>query len=105
MGDRFFRRLWQGSAPFITWALHFFLVYVLVAAGCGTAFESSLRAVLLSASVLALAAIAWPPLSRRGQCEHHGLLGASRLGSAVLACIGVLWATLPMLWLPLCGWP
>lgn len=103
MGDHFFRRLLQGCAPLMVWALHFFGVYVLAEAGCGTAIEPALRWLLPLASVLALAAIA--SMLLRGRPDGASLLGTASLGSGLLALTGVLWTTLPMLWLPTCGWP
>lgn len=108
MGDRFFRQLLQGSAPLMVWALHFFAVYVLAEAGCGRAFEPALRWALPMASVLALATIALMLLLRRlrvGGRSGESVLRTASLGSGVLALIGVLWTSLPMLWLPPCGWP
>ena len=100
--DRFARRLLIGSAPLMVWALHFFAVYVLVAAACCTPFaDRALRATLLLASALAVAAIVG--LLLRGRRRGPGsLLHAATTGSGVLALAGVVWTTLPMLSLPLC---
>lgn len=111
--ERVFGPLWQGGAPFIVWALHFFAVYVLVASGCTAGWQdvallgtSLLRVVLVLVCAVALAGIAWllwradggrPP---RGQ---RGLLAVAAAGSAWLSLVGVAWVSVPVLMLPLCA--
>lgn len=105
--------LWQGGGPFFVWALHFFGVYVLDAAGCNAGWDeaalagtSLLRVLLVAVSALALGWIAWllwradggrPPRGR------EGLLAVAAAGSAWLALVGVAWVSVPVLMLPLCG--
>lgn len=111
--ERIVGPFWQGGGPFIVWALHFFGLYVLVAAGCTAGWAevpllgtSLLRVLLIAASMLALAWIAWllmhadggrPPQGTRG------LLSVAAAGSAWLALIGVAWASAPVLMLPVCS--
>lgn len=105
--------LWQGSAAFIVWALHFFGLYVLVAVGCTQGWAdvpllgtSLLRVLLAAASLLALGWIggllwrAGGGLRRRG---GEDLLSVAAAGGAWLALIAVLWASLPALLLPMCS--
>lgn len=111
--ERIVGPLWQGGGPFIVWALHFFALYVLVAAGCTAGWAewpllgtSVLRVLLVATSVLALGAIAWllwradggrPPRGTRG------LLAVAAAGSAWLALVGVAWVSVPVLMLPMCA--
>ncbi len=97
MGDRFFPRLWQGTAPLLLWAAHFFFCYLYsAAAGC----SGTTHAVLLGATVAALLAGAWllkdACVLREGK-RRHGLLDMARIGTAVLALAGIAWGTLPLL--------
>lgn len=95
MGDRFFRRLGEGTAPLLLWGGHFFFCYLYAAAaGCGGAT----LAVLVGVTLLALAAAAW--LLRRA-CVlargAYGLMNVARIGGAVLALAGIAWGGLPLL--------
>lgn len=111
-GERFAGPLWQGGGPFIVWALHFFGLYVLVAAGCTAGWEevpllgtSLLRVLLVAVSVLALACIAWLLLHASGGRRpqgSHGLLAVAAAGSAWLSLVGVAWVSAPVLMLPIC---
>jgi hypothetical protein len=99
MGDGFFRKLWQGTAPLILWAGHFFFCYLYVAAGCGAAS----RAVLLAVTAVALAIAGWFVAAA---CRHRApdtLLEAARLGCAVLGAAGIAWSALPLLAFDACG--
>lgn len=112
--ERIVGPLWQGGGSLIVWALHFFGVYVLVAVGCDAGWSDAplagtnvLRALLLLASVFALAVIGlllWrsgdgSSLGRRASAG--GLLAvAARIGCC-LALIGVVWVSLPLLMVPL----
>ncbi|MBA3596943.1 MAG: hypothetical protein H0W40_06145 [Methylibium sp.] len=105
--------LWQGGGPFIVWALHFFGLYVLVAAGCTAGWAelpllgtSLLRVLLIATSLLAMAWITWLLLrAHRGLPPRgsRGLLAAAASGSAWLALVGVVWASAPALMLPMCS--
>ena len=103
MSESFFARLWAGSAPLVIWAVHFFAAYAVVAAGCGSTLQPYLRPGLFGAGALALAAIGWLVWRQRRARTLHGVGGAARIGSAVLACIGIAWTTLPLLLVPVCS--
>lgn len=97
MGDRFFDRLWQGTAPLLLWATHFFFCYLYAAAaGC----SGTTTAVLLGATVAALLAGAWllrRACVRRDGKRRYGLLDMARIGTAVLALAGIAWGSMPLL--------
>ena len=103
MPESFFRRLWTSSAPLVIWAVHFFAAYAVVAAGCGTSLQPFLRTGLLAAGAVAVAAIAWLLWHQRSARTLHRLGGAARVGSGVLAGIGIAWTTLPLLLVPVCS--
>lgn len=111
---RFGRAVWQATAPLWLWALHFFGLYVGVAAGCtrgwGEARWAGLPLVSLalgafSAAVLAL--LAW--MTWRAARDRDWLDGldptvaALRLGGGALALVGTAWETVPLLLIPPCG--
>jgi hypothetical protein len=109
--EQIVRPVWRGSGPFIVWALHFFGLYVLVAAGCTAGWAeapllgtSVLRVLLLAASVLALGCIGWMLWRADGGRPRgtRGLLAVAAAGSAWLALIAVAWASVPALMLPMC---
>lgn len=106
--EHFFGHLLQGAGPLIVWALHFLVSYVLVAAGCCTAFAQStwlgvpaLRIALWAASTLALIVIGL--LIARSLRLQGGLARTAGAGCGALALIGVAWTTLPVWALPLCS--
>jgi len=79
--------LWQGGGPFIVWALHFFGLYVLVAAGCTSGWAevpllgtSLLRVLLIAVSVLAMAWITWLLLRSDGGRQPQGSRGLLAVG-------------------------
>jgi len=107
--EHLLRHLLQGSGALIVWALHFFGVYGLVAAGCCTAFAqttwfgmSALRVLLWALSALAALAITW--LIACGLRRPPSVLRSAGVLGGALALLGVAWTTLPMsFWaLPLC---
>jgi hypothetical protein len=106
--EHFLRRLLQGSAPLMVWALHFFGAYALVAAGCCTALAHTpwfgvpaLHVTLWLLSALAVAVIAG--LIARNLRLPRGLLRSAAAGGGLLALLAVAWTTLPMLLVvPLC---
>jgi hypothetical protein len=106
--ERFFRRLLLGSAPLWIWALHFFGAYALVASACCTALQRTdwfgvpaLRVALWALSALAVMAIA--ALLLKSRPLPRGLLRSAAVLGGLLALLGVVWTTLPMLAaLPLC---
>ena len=107
-GERFLHHVVQGGGPLMVWVLHFFGAFVLVAAGCCTAFAETqwfgVAALRVSLWLLsALAAIVLALLIARSLRLPRGLLRSAGAGGGVLALLGVAWTTLPMLWaLPLC---
>lgn len=93
MGERFFHKLWQGTAPLVVWAAHFFFCYLYAAAACGRGTWAVLAGVTLAALAAAgrLAWQAWPPGGR-----PRGMLQAARLGGAILALVAIAWGALPL---------
>ncbi|GGY10458.1 hypothetical protein GJV26_27460 [Massilia dura] len=93
MGDRFFHKLWQGTAPLVLWATHFFFCYLYAASGC----RRETWAVLLGVTLAALALAGW--LVRQGWQggkEPRTLLGMAQLGGAVLALVALAWSAMPL---------
>lgn len=110
--ERFLRRLALASAPLWIWALHFFLVYALVAVGCDAGPDGArrlaaapLRGIALASGVAALGAIAlgWHAAGRR--CAPWGgrLGDVARHAGALLAAVGVAWGMLAALLLAPCA--
>ncbi|WP_338762367.1 hypothetical protein [Massilia sp. METH4] len=93
MGDRFWSRSWQGSAPLVLWAAHFFFCYLVAAAGC----RPWTWAVLLGATVVASVLAGWLAWTAcHGNGAQGGLLGVARRWGAVLAFIAIVWGGLPL---------
>ncbi len=93
MGDRFFHKLWQGTAPLILWATHFFFCYLYAASGC----RRETWAVLLGVTLAALALAGW--LVRQGWQGGKAprtLLRMAQLGGAVLALVAIAWSAMPL---------
>jgi hypothetical protein len=111
--DRLFTQMFQGTAPLLVWAAHFFFCYAYTAAACTTGAErghpgSDPVNVLALASLLAAVAtgtLLWRAV-RQLDCEAAGdrLLDWAKVGSAVLALIGILWTSVPMFMLDACAW-
>lgn len=110
--ERFLRRLALASAPLWIWALHFFLVYALVAVGCDAGPDGArrlaavpLRGIALAAGGLALGAIAlgWHAAGRRHAREPGRLRDVARHAGALLAAIGVAWGMLAVLLVAPCA--
>lgn len=100
MGDRFWSRLWQGTAPLVLWAAHFFFCYLYAAAGCGP----RTWAVLLGVTVVALAVAAWLVWTSWPHEGHsRSLPRMARQGSAILALVAIAWGGLPLLVFGGCG--
>ncbi|MFC0131047.1 hypothetical protein [Massilia eurypsychrophila] len=109
MRDHFWSRLLRGTLPLIVWAAHWFAAYALVAAQCSPAAispESPRRWMLWVLSALALGACALMLWRARKTLAHAGgdisLLDWAAAGSAVLATMGIVWTTLPMLMIDGC---
>jgi uncharacterized membrane protein YebE (DUF533 family) len=112
MGDRFFYRLWQGTAPLVLWAAHFFFCYLYAASGC----RRETWAVLAGVTLAALAAAGWlawqawreEQKEQKGQGEQSrdgppGLLRMARLGAAILALVAIAWSALALFVSGTCG--
>jgi hypothetical protein len=109
MGDRFFYRLWQGTAPLVLWAAHFFFCYLYAASGC----RRETWAVLAGVTLAALAAAGWLAWQawREEQKEQGeqsrdgppGLLRMARLGAAILALVAIAWSALALFVSGTCG--
>jgi hypothetical protein len=94
MGERFFHRLWQGTAPLVLWAAHFFFCYLYAAAGC----RRESWAVLLGVTLLALVLAGWLVWAgwRHGG-RPRSLLHMAQRGGALLALVAIGWSALPLL--------
>jgi hypothetical protein len=104
----------DGVLPLLVWAAHFAFAYLFVSLGCASGLGelrlvggvSAMTCVLLLVSVAALAWLAWAgALSARALLETpapRDTLVEVRLGATLLAFVGVLWTTLPILMLPPC---
>ena len=112
--DHFFDGAWQGVWPLLVWASHFAFSYLLVALGCIAGLDAARWAgvpiitwILLSVSAAALVGLGWlAATSARGlrsAMPRHDTLAGVRAGAALLAWIGVLWTTLPIVVLPVCS--
>ena len=101
MSDRFFYKLWQGTAPLVLWASHFFFCYLYAASGC----RRETWAVLLGATLLALASAGWLAWKawRGGGEAPRGVLHMARLGGAILALAAIAWSAMPLLVFGRCG--
>lgn len=105
--DAFFRGLWQGGGSLIVWALHFFGVYLLVAAGCCTPFAQArwFGVTALGWSSWLLTALAVTGITARlvnAWSRPHGFLRGTGLCCGALALIGVIWTMVPATMLPWC---
>jgi hypothetical protein len=91
--------------PLWLWAAHFFAAYVLVAASCMRGWaQGGVRAVMLVVTVAVAALLAAVLLRALQRCRgaYAGWVPALRAGAAALALVGVAWAALPMLVVPVC---
>jgi hypothetical protein len=97
MGDRFWTKLWQGTAPLALWAAHFFFCYLYAAAD-----GPAPRVVLGGVTLAALAGAGWlaRQACRAPGSRRSGLRGVARLGGAILAFVAIAWGALPLLVLP-----
>jgi hypothetical protein len=95
VGDRFWSKLWQGTAPLVLWAAHFFFCYLYAASGC----RGETWGVLLGATVLALGAAGWLAWRgwRGGDEPPRGMLHTARLGGAIVALAAIAWTGMPLL--------
>ena len=106
--DHLFVQVIRASAGLLVWTAHFIFSYLVVAGGCLSAeYGRSGPApgwVLLLGSALALGAVGamlWRSVRRLGQ-RHAALFEWARAGGAVLALIGIVWSSVPMLMLGQC---
>ncbi|MBB3220160.1 hypothetical protein [Pseudoduganella umbonata] len=95
MGDRFWNKLWHGTAPLVLWAAHFFFCYLFAASGC----RRGTWTVLLAVTLLALAAAGWLCWRawRESGAAPRGVLRMARLGGAILAFAAIAWSAMPLL--------
>jgi hypothetical protein len=109
--ERFLRRSVSAASPLLLWAAHFFYCYVVVTVGCTTRGDAAallapptLRWALLLGSALAAVAASWLVARSCMQVRsgEPGMALRVRLATGVLALIGIVWTTLPVLVLPLC---
>jgi hypothetical protein len=100
--ERFFRAALRSMAPLLVWAAHFAWCYLVVAFGCvAWGPQAPLRALVIGASVVALAAITTQAV-RAWRRRGTPLAVPAERWSSVLALLGVGWTTLPAAVLPLC---
>lgn len=96
MDDGFFRKLWQGTAPLVLWAGHFFFCYLYAASGC----RPETWAVLVGATVIALAAacwLAWQAWRRKtAGGPSRGVMAMAQVGGAILALLAIVWSAFPL---------
>jgi hypothetical protein len=99
--------LLRASAPLVVWGVHFFLCYAFIAIGCTAGIGGTMiRAVLLAATALALAAEA--AMALRSWRRVNGpaprrLRDLVALCGAGLAAMGVGWTLIPLWLLGVCG--
>jgi hypothetical protein len=104
----FFSGTVRASLPLWLWALHFAFCYAGLALGCHAGWdrgEAPLRGLLLTGSALAVAAaslLLWRAWLQLRSDRAAGLLSQVRLAAAVMAWIGIVWTSVPLLLLPLC---
>jgi hypothetical protein len=110
MRDRFFVRLLRGSLPLIIWAAHWFGMYLSVAAQCSAALITPqaprgwMLGVLSVLAVGACAALLWRASSTlRRAGDDAGLLAWAAAGSALLATVGIVWTSVPIMMIAGCG--
>ncbi len=97
--------MWQGSRPWLIWALHFFACYVLLALGCdqGWGMAQEHGTAPLRWSLLLLTALA---MMGAGLCVYSGcksvhqasMLPVIQALSGALAMLAIVWTAVP-LWL------
>jgi hypothetical protein len=110
MRDHFWSRLLRGTLPLIVCAAHWFAAYLLVAGQCSPAAitaDSPRGWMLWVLSALALGACAVLLWRARRTLREAGsdtsLLDWAAAGSAVLATMGIVWTSMPMLLIGGCG--
>jgi hypothetical protein len=96
----------------LIWALHFALLYVGIAAGCWARADrvaiggGTLLGWLIVAATIPVAVwlgwVAWSSVRRLGSNDAGSASSGAAAGAAI-ALIAVIWETVPMLVLPLCG--
>ncbi len=95
--DKLWPKTMTGVAPLLVWAAHFAFCYLFAALLCTSGGEADWRWwVLCGATVVALG-VAGFLLHRAWRRGPEGLLAQARLGSAVLALVGIAWASVPLL--------
>lgn len=106
IGERLFSRLAYGCAPLLVWAAHFAFLYGLAGAQCSALLARAGPSTWMMwlASALAAAACLLMLWRARGAMRTGSALAdQARAVSALLALVGVAWATLPLLLLDGCG--
>jgi hypothetical protein len=94
MGDHFSRKLWQGTAPLVLWAAHFFFCYLYAGSGC----RPETWGVLAGVTLLALGAAGWLAWQGwRAGGRRRGVLAMAQRGGALLALVAIAWGALPLL--------
>jgi hypothetical protein len=100
--ERFFRAALRSMGPLLVWAAHFAFCYALIAFGCvAWGPQAPLRALVIGASVLAAAVIVLQGLRARRR-RSSPLAAPAQRWAALLALLGVVWAAMPALVLPVC---
>lgn len=112
--DSLFRKMLLATAPLLLWGAHFVFLYVFVAASCIAGMSDVMlagvpaqTAVLLLESAAAIVAAGVLLLRSARTLKRRGsqvrLVEMAYAGSALLALIAIVWASLPVLFLRTCN--
>ena len=100
--EHFWRDTLRSMGPLLVWAAHFASCYLIVAFGCvAWGPQAPLRALMIGASVVALAAIVLQGVLAWRRADGPLAAPAERW-SALLALLGVGWTAVPTFALPVC---
>lgn len=101
-GEAIIGRLLGATLPLSIWAAHFFGAYLLVAAQCSPALITPAMPSRLPLAALTLMALAACAILSWRSRKPSGLYGWARLGSCVLALIGIVFSSVPLILLGDC---
>ena len=105
MDDRFFSRMWHGSAALLAWAAHFVFCYVLVAIQCRSALAHTAPSawpLWLATALAALFCLLMLWRERSALRPGAGLAQLACAGGALLALAGIALTAVPLLLLDGC---
>ena len=107
----FLAGMWVGSQPLLLWALHFAARYVTVAVGCTAWLQQrpalaprTISAALIAFTVAAAVLAGWWlwRACRTLSNTQVDLMPRLRLVTTVMALVGIVWTSIPLLMLPMC---